>query len=123
MKYNIQVSVRSEYLPSQSSPQNSLYLFAYFVTISNLGMVATQVISRHWIITDESLKIEEVKGLGVVGYQPLIKPNETFTYSSSCPLTTETGTMKGSYFCVAEDGERFEAQIKEFALFVPKALN
>ena len=93
-----------------------LYTFAYTITILNTGDVPAQLISRHWIITNELGEIEEVKGLGDIGQQPLLKPGESFEYSSGCRLRTPSGTMQGSYFCVAEDGERFEVEIPLFVL-------
>ena len=122
-KYAIQVVVRSQYLPEQSDPQAGRYAFAYTVRITNTGNVPAQVISRHWIITDGNGKVMEVKGLGVVGQQPLLSPGQTYEYSSGSQLTTPTGSMHGSYFCVAEDGERFEASIPEFALSMPRTLH
>ena len=115
-KYQLRVDVRPEYLPEQSSPEQDLYSFAYTITITNTGEVTSQLISRHWIITNALGHTEEVKGLGVVGHQPLLKPGEAFEYTSGCRLRTPSGTMRGSYFCVAEDGERFEAEIPLFLL-------
>ena len=115
-RYAFQVEVQPQYLPEQSAPAQGLYTFAYTITISNSGDVPAQLISRHWIITNELGEIEEVKGLGVVGHQPLLKPGEAFEYTSGCRLRTASGTMKGSYFCVAEDGERFEVDIPLFVL-------
>jgi len=115
-KYRFSVDVQPQYLPEQSAPEQELYSFAYTITITNTGEVPAQLISRHWVITNAEGEIEEVKGLGVVGHQPLLKPGEAFQYTSGCRLRTPTGTMQGSYFCVAEDGERFEAEIPAFAL-------
>jgi ApaG protein len=115
-KYRFSVEVQPQYLPEQSVPEQELYSFAYTITITNTGEVPAQLISRHWVITNAAGEIEEVKGLGVVGHQPLLKPGEAFQYTSGCRLRTPTGTMQGSYFCVAEDGERFEAEIPAFAL-------
>jgi ApaG protein len=115
-KYALRVEVQPQYLPEQSAPAQGLYTFAYTITISNSGDVPAQLISRHWIITNELGEIEEVKGLGVIGQQPLLKPGESFEYSSGCRLRTPSGTMQGSYFCVAEDGERFDVEIPLFVL-------
>ncbi|MBU6503159.1 MAG: Co2+/Mg2+ efflux protein ApaG [Burkholderiaceae bacterium] len=115
-KYQITVEVQPRYLPEQSAPLENVYGFAYTVTITNDGEVPTQVIARHWFISDADGLTEQVKGLGVVGHQPLIKPGESFRYTSGCRLRTASGTMHGSYFCVAEDGERFEATIPMFVL-------
>ena len=112
-KYEFRVEVQPQYLPDQSAPAEGVYSFAYRITIVNSGEVAAQLIARHWFFTNELGAVEEVKGLGVVGQQPLLKPGESFEYTSGCRLRTPTGTMRGSYFCVAEDGERFEAEISE----------
>jgi ApaG protein len=115
-KYQLRVEVEPQYLPEQSAPAQDLYSFAYTITITNTGEVPAQLISRHWIIANALGQLEEVKGLGVVGQQPLLKPGEAFQYTSGCRLRTATGTMQGSYFCVAEDGERFEVEIPAFVL-------
>jgi len=115
-KYQFSVEVEPEYLPEQSDPGQDSYGFAYTITISNTGKVPAQLISRHWIISDARGHTEEVKGLGVVGHQPLLKPGESFQYTSGCRLRTASGTMHGSYFCVAEDGEQFVTTIPLFVL-------
>ena len=115
-KYEFRVEVQPQYLPDQSAPEEGIYSFAYTITIVNAGEEPAQLIARHWIITNELGAVEEVKGLGVVGQQPLLKPGQSFEYTSGCRLRTPTGTMRGSYFCVAEDGERFEAEVPEFHL-------
>jgi ApaG protein len=115
-RYAFQVEVQPRYLPEQSAPAQGLWSFAYTITISNVGDVPAQLVSRHWIISNELGEVEEVKGLGVVGQQPLLKPGESFEYTSGCRLRTATGSMKGSYFCVAEDGERFDVEIPTFVL-------
>jgi len=122
-KYEIKIEVVTHFLPEQSDPDADRYFFAYSVTVTNTGSVAAQLISRHWIITDAAGKTEEVRGLGVVGHQPLLKPGEHFEYSSGCPLATPVGTMKGSYQMVAEDGTRFDAPIPEFVLSMPRTLH
>jgi ApaG protein len=122
-KYEVNVEVLSRYLPEQSDPGAGKYAFAYDVRITNTGKVAAQIISRHWIITDSNGKVVEVKGLGVVGHQPLLAPGQRFEYTSGSQIGTPTGSMRGSYFCVAEDGERFEAPIGEFALAMPRMLH
>jgi ApaG protein len=111
-----QVDVVPHFVPEQSSPEQGLYSFAYTVTITNSGEIPAQLIARHWVITNANGQIEEVKGLGVVGHQPLLKPGEAFEYTSGCRLRTAHGTMRGSYFCVAEDGERFDVEIPTFVL-------
>ena len=115
-KYQFSCAVVPQYLPQQSSPDDGIYGFAYTVTITNTGLVTAQLISRHWEIVDANGHVEEVKGLGVVGHQPLLKSGESFQYSSGSRLRTPTGAMHGTYFCVAEDGERFEALIPMFVL-------
>lgn len=115
-KYQFSVEVEPQYLPDQSEPARELYGFAYTITVQNTGDVPAQLISRHWIINDARGHTEEVRGLGVVGQQPLLKPGEAFQYTSGCRLRTATGTMHGSYFCVAADGERFEVEIPLFVL-------
>ncbi|SAK90930.1 ApaG protein [Caballeronia glebae] len=122
-QYEFSVSVQTRYLPEQSDPDSRQYAFAYTLTIRNTGQVAAQLISRHWIITDSNDHVQEVKGLGVVGHQPLLPPGEQFEYTSWAVIATPVGTMRGEYFCVAEDGERFEAPIAEFALHMPRTLH
>jgi ApaG protein len=121
--YELTVTIRTQYLADQSEPERSRFVFAYAVTIKNTGGVAAQLISRHWVITDANEHIEQVKGLGVVGHQPLLKPGEQFEYTSGTSLTTPQGTMHGEYFCVAEDGEQFVAKIPEFVLSLPRTLH
>jgi ApaG protein len=115
-KYRFRIEVEPHFLPEQSSPVEDVYSFAYTITVTNVGEVTAQLISRHWLIANARGQVEEVKGLGVVGHQPLLKPGESFQYSSGCRLGTPTGTMQGSYFCVAEDGERFDVEIPPFVL-------
>ena len=115
-KYNFRVDVEPQYLPEQSAPAEGVYSFAYTITVTNTGEVTAQLISRHWLIVNAVGEVEEVKGLGVVGHQPLLKPGEAFQYTSGCRLRTASGTMQGSYFCVAEDGERFDVEIPPFVL-------
>ncbi|MGE5491266.1 MAG: Co2+/Mg2+ efflux protein ApaG [Actinomycetota bacterium] len=122
-KYLVEVEAAPEFIPDQSDPENDRYVFAYTITIRNIGSVPAQLISRHWIITDANESIQEVRGLGVVGHQPLLKPGEKFEYTSGCSLSTPVGTMKGTYQMVAEDGTQFEAPIPEFTLAVPRVLH
>ena len=122
-KYAFQVSVETAYLQDQSNPDDNQYAFAYTVTIINVGTVAAQLISRHWIITDANNHVQEVKGLGVVGAQPLLKPNQQYEYTSGTLLATPIGSMRGTYQIVAEDGTMFDAIIESFTLAVPKMLN
>ena len=114
--YQFSVDVEPRYLPEQSDPEGASFGFAYTVTVRNTGEVAAQLIARHWVISDARGHTEEVKGLGVVGQQPLLQPGEAFQYTSGCRLRTPSGTMHGNYFCVAEDGARFEAAIPLFVL-------
>jgi ApaG protein len=122
-KYEIAVSAIPQYIPEQSDPDNERYVFAYTISIENVGSVAAQLISRHWIITDASDEVQEVRGLGVVGQQPLLKPGEKFEYTSGCQLDTPVGKMRGSYQLTAEDGKQFEAVIPEFTLAIPRVLH
>ncbi len=122
-KYHLTIEVQPRFLADQSDPGKGQYAFAYTVRITNAGSVPTQLISRHWVITDGNGKVAEVKGLGVVGHQPLLAPGQTFEYTSGSQLATPAGTMQGSYFCVAEDGERFEAAIPAFSLAMPRTLH
>lgn len=122
-QYEFSVSAQTRYLPEQSDPEHRQYAFAYTLTIRNTGQVAAQLIARHWIITDSENQVQEVKGLGVVGHQPLLQPGEQFEYTSWAVIRTPVGTMRGAYFCVADDGERFEAPVPEFALQMPRTLH
>ena len=115
-KYQALVEVQPHYLPDQSSPDQGLYAFAYTVTVTNTGDVPAQLISRTWHVNDANGHTERVKGLGVVGQQPLLQPGQSFEYTSGTRLRTPTGTMHGSYFFVAEDGERFDIDIPMFVL-------
>ncbi|MCP5246132.1 MAG: Co2+/Mg2+ efflux protein ApaG [Burkholderiales bacterium] len=122
-KYEINVSVRTAYLPDQSDEETDQYVFAYTITIANKGTVATQLISRHWIITNGDGTIQEVRGLGVVGEQPLLKPGDTFEYTSGTVISASVGSMKGSYQMATEDGIHFDVPIPEFILTVPRTLH
>ena len=121
--YEFTVTVKTQYLAEQSDPDRFEYAFAYAITIRNTGQIAAQLISRHWIITDASNHAEEVSGLGVVGHQPFLRPGEQFEYTSGASLKTPHGSMTGTYFCVAEDGHRFETSIPEFVLSQPRTLH
>ena len=122
-KYRIEVEPVAQFIPEQSDPEVNRYLFAYTVTIRNVGEVPAQLVSRHWIITDAHNEVQEVRGLGVVGKQPFLKPGESFQYSSGSSLSTPVGTMKGTYQMVAEDGTHFDADIPEFTLAMPRVLH
>ena len=121
--YDVAVSAQTQYLPDQSDESANRYVFAYTITIRNAGAVAAQLISRHWIMTDEQGLVQEVRGLGVVGAQPTLQPGERYEYTSGASIATPVGTMRGSYQMVAEDGTRFEAPIPEFTLSVPRVLH
>ena len=122
-RYEITVVPKATYVEDQSDPSKNQYVFAYTITISNTGTVPAQLVSRHWVITDANGKVIEVKGLGVVGQQPLLKPGESFEYTSGTAIATPVGTMRGSYQMVAEDGTQFDAPIPEFTLSVPRVLH
>lgn len=115
-KYQFRVEVTPHYLAEQSSPEQGLYVFSYTITITNIGEVPAQLISRTWNVNDANGHTEKVKGLGVVGQQPLLKPGQAFEYTSGTRLRTPTGTMHGSFFCVAEDGEKFDTDVPMFVL-------
>ena len=122
-KYRIDVRAVPEFVSEQSNPDNDHFVFAYTMTIRNTGSVAAQLVSRHWIITDAADAVQEVRGLGVVGHQPLLQPGESFEYTSGCALPTPVGTMRGTYQMVAEDGTHFDAEIPEFTLAIPRILH
>ena len=122
-KHEIKVSARTAFVPEQSDVNGGRYVFAYTITIHNLGSVPAQLISRHWIITDSNNQVQEVRGKGVVGEQPLLRPNESFEYTSGTAIATPVGTMRGSYQMKAEDGAEFEAPIPEFTLSMPRVLH
>ena len=122
-KYDIEVRSTPEFIADQSDVENDHFVFAYTMTIRNTGTVPAQLIARHWIITDAEDKVQEVRGLGVVGHQPLLQPGESFEYTSGCALPTPVGTMRGSYQMIAEDGTHFDAEIPEFTLAIPRVLH
>lgn len=115
-KYRFQVEVQPRFLPEQSAPAQGHYVFAYTITIRNTGEIAAQLISRTWNVNDANGHTEKVRGLGVVGHQPFLQPGEKFEYTSGTRLRTPTGTMHGSFFCVAEDGEKFDTDVPMFVL-------
>jgi ApaG protein len=121
--YDIAVSAVTQYLADQSDEDAGRFVFAYTITIRNPGNVTAQLISRHWIITDSQGLVQEVRGLGVVGAQPVLRPGESFEYTSGTSIGTPVGTMRGSYQMVADDGTRFEAAIPAFTLSVPRVLH
>ena len=122
-RYEITVVPKALFLADQSDPGKNHYVFSYTITITNTGDIAAQLVSRHWIITDAEHKVQEVKGLGVVGQQPLLKPGESFEYTSGASIPTPVGTMRGTYQMRAEDGQTFDAPIPPFTLSVPRTLH
>jgi ApaG protein len=122
-RYSIEVNTATQYLAEQSDEAAGRYVFAYTITLRNLGSVAAQLISRHWVITDAQGRVQEVRGLGVVGEQPLLEPGQSYAYTSGTAIASAVGTMKGAYQMVAADGTRFEAPIPEFTLSVPRVLH
>jgi ApaG protein len=119
----IQVIVTTRFLEDQSIPEDDRFVFAYTIRIRNLGEVAAQLVSRHWLITDANGKVQEVRGDGVVGEQPWLQPGEEFEYTSGAVLETPLGTMRGSYQMLADDGTRFDAMIDPFTLSIPRTLH
>jgi ApaG protein len=122
-KYEITVTTRTAYIPEQSDVVSGRYVFAYTITLKNTGSVTAQLISRHWIITDANNQLQEVRGLGVVGEQPKLKPEESFEYTSGTAIATPVGTMRGTYQMIADDGLQFDAAIPEFTLSIPRVLH
>ncbi|MCU7834172.1 MAG: Co2+/Mg2+ efflux protein ApaG [gamma proteobacterium symbiont of Taylorina sp.] len=122
-QYNISINVAVQYIKEQSSPAEHRYVFSYTINILNKGSAAVQLISRHWIITDAEGKAEEVKGIGVVGEQPLLNPGEDYTYTSGTIIRTPVGSMQGSYQMKASDGQMFDAEIEPFTLSLPGFLH
>ena len=121
--YKIDVVVKTEYIEFQSIPSENRFVFSYIVNIKNSGKIPAKLISRHWIITDADGKVEEVKGLGVIGEQPRLLKNESFEYTSGTILNTPIGTMHGKYSMIADNGYEFDATIPLFSLNVPKIIN
>ena len=121
--YSIDIAVQTHFLEDQSAPDDHRFVFAYTIRIANAGRIAARLISRHWIITDANGKVEEVRGDGVIGEQPLLRPGEHFDYTSGAVLQTSVGTMRGSYQMLADDGHRFEAPIAQFTLSIPRTVH
>ena len=120
---NVRVSVQARYVEPRSEPEEGLWFFAYRVELENLGEETVQLLSRHWVITDGDARVEEVRGPGVVGEQPVLEPGDLFHYTSACPLPTPFGTMHGSYQMVTAGGEHFDAVIAPFSLSLPLAVH
>ncbi|GAP66002.1 hypothetical protein affecting Mg2+/Co2+transport [Mizugakiibacter sediminis] len=121
--YAIDVAVETRFVPEQSQPDANRFVFAYTITIRNRGKLPARLLSRHWVITDANGKVEEVRGEGVVGEQPWLRPGDDFQYTSGAVLETAIGTMRGSYEMLADDGARFEAPIPQFTLSIPRTLH
>jgi ApaG protein len=121
--YLIQVRVETQYIEEQSAPDQDRYVFAYTITISNQGRVPARLLARHWIITDANNKVQEVRGEGVVGEQPHLRPGEQFRYTSGTMIDTPVGNMRGTYHMLADDGVEFDAEIPAFTLSVPRILH
>lgn len=121
--YNIKVNVETQYIEEQSHPDQERYVFAYTITIENCGKLPAQLLRRHWVITDANNRTQEVKGEGVIGEQPHLKPGENFRYTSGTMLETPVGSMRGSYQMVADDGVEFDADIPAFTLAIPRTLH
>ena len=122
-KHHIDVSVRTAFIDNQSEPESQRFVFAYTVTITNAGMVPAKLLTRHWVITDGNERVQEVRGVGVVGEQPRLSPGMSFEYTSGTVLETPIGTMQGSYQMLADDGTTFDAEIAPFLLTVPRQLH
>lgn len=122
-RYEFSVTIATAFVPDQSDVEQNRYVFSYNVIITNVGSVTAQLISRHWVITDANNSVQEVRGLGVVGVQPLLRPGEHFEYTSGAVLNTPVGTMHGSYQMVAEDGKQFDTLIDPFTLSMPRILH
>jgi len=122
-RYEVTVEPVARFLADQSDPAQNKYVFTYTITITNTGDVAAQLLGRHWIITDADHEVQEVKGLGVVGQQPLLQPGESFEYTSGASIPTNVGTMHGTYQMLAADGKAFDAPIPLFTLSVPRTLH
>ncbi len=117
------IQTQVNYLPEQSDESGNRFVFSYTISITNLGSSSARLISRHWIITDAHNHVQEVRGQGVVGEQPLLKPNQSFEYTSGTVLATQVGTMRGSYRMQAEDGSLFDVDIPQFVLSIPRVLH
>ena len=122
-QYDIRVHVKTEYLPSESDEDNDRFVFAYTISVENHGSESAKLLSRHWIITDAENRVQEVKGKGVIGEQPHLKEGESFSYTSGTMIETQVGSMQGTYQMIADDGHKFDAEIKPFTLAIPGVLH
>lgn len=123
LPYTFDIQVQTRFMPHQSRPGDNRYVFAYTITLRNTGEIPAQLLSRHWIIADANGKIEEVRGDGVIGEQPWMRPGDHYEYTSGAILETPVGTMHGSYQMLADDGTRFDAPIPAFTLSIPRTLH
>ena len=122
-QHQFEVRVKVQYLPEESDADKQLFAFAYTITIRSVGQVPAQLVGRHWVITDSEGDVQEVRGLGVVGQQPLLRPGEQFEYTSWATLPTPIGTMRGEFLCITEDAQYFQTPVPEFALAMPRTLH
>ncbi len=123
LESNFDIQVTVQYVASESRPESNYHFFSYKVKITNQGSSQAQLMSRHWIITDGLGQVEEVRGAGVIGLQPKINPGQSFEYESACPLSTSSGSMRGTYQMVSTEGDHFDIEIPEFYLIAPSALH
>jgi len=122
-KNKILVEANPQYIESQSSPDAKRYVFAYTITITNAGNFPAKLLSRHWLITDSNGKVQEVKGEGVIGEQPYLKPGESFRYTSGAMIETPVGVMQGKYLMISDSGDNFKASIPKFTLSIPRTIH
>lgn len=122
-KYEITVTTRAAFVAEQSDIDEGRFVFAYTVTIVNTGSIAARLVSRHWVITDSDNQVQEVRGVGVVGEQPLLQPQESFEYTSGAAIATPVGVMRGTYRMMADDGTSFDAPVPQFTLSMPRVLH
>ncbi len=121
--YDIQVKITTQYLEAESNPDASRFVFAYTLSIENIGDIAAKLLSRHWIITDANNHVQEVKGKGVIGEQPYLRPGQSFQYTSGTMIETPVGSMQGTFQMIADDDHHFDAIIEPFSLALPRILN
>jgi ApaG protein len=122
-RHRMRIDVQTDYLPAQSSPEAQRYVFSYTITIRNTGSEPARLLNRHWIITDADGKVQEVRGEGVVGEQPYLRPGESYRYTSGTMIATPVGSMQGSYEMLSDTGEHFDAEIAPFSLSMPRTLH
>lgn len=122
-KNRIIVETKTQYIEDQSAPEDGRFVFAYTITITNVGSLPAKLLSRHWLITDSNGKNQEVRGEGVIGKQPYLKPGESFRYTSGAMIETDVGVMEGKYLMIADNGDNFKAPIPKFTLSVPRTIH